>query len=132
MEYKFLVSFDDTFKRSLNDLERLRNFRELKALAAYDHPDKFQLILLVDEKQSTWNYKFLLGDYTLYASEARVLTKSREFTEFQDEYFLQAFPFSFIPEINLSALQDIRSFESVETINNRQQLDRFKSLIKGA
>ena len=40
VEYKLLVSFDETFKRSFNDLERLRNFRELKALAAYDHQDK--------------------------------------------------------------------------------------------
>lgn len=132
VEYKLLFSFNDTFKRSLNDLDHLRNFRELKELAAYEHQDKFQLILLVDEKQSTWSYKFLLGDHTLYASEARVLTKGREFTEFQDEYFLQAFQFSFVPQSNLSALQEIRSFESVETINNRQQLDRFKSLIKGA
>ena len=71
---------------------------------------------------------FLLGDYTLYASDARVLTKSREFTEFQDEYFLQAFPSTVNVQSAKELLQRVRDINVKKLELQREALDRFLDL----
>lgn len=74
-----------------SDSDRLREFRLLKSRVEEQHKDKFQLILESDRTKGSWRYEFRIGETHSYKSEAKVIGEGADLSQYENEYFCQAF-----------------------------------------